>query len=118
ELKSVISFTMKILDILGAGDINSAISECKALDSFDFKKFFGTCGLSKKSMEDLRKVFAILDQDGSGSIDKTELKLFLQYFSTDARVLSDKEAQSMLSAADNDGDGKIGFEEFQRLVHF
>ncbi|XP_078414991.1 parvalbumin beta-like [Cetorhinus maximus] len=107
---------MKITEVLGAGDINSAISECKAPESFNFKKFFETCGLTKKSADDVRKVFLILDQDGSGCIDKTELKLFLQYFSTDARVLSDNEAQSMLSVADNDGDGKIGFEEFQRLV--
>ncbi|XP_048408230.1 parvalbumin, thymic-like isoform X2 [Stegostoma tigrinum] len=107
---------MKITDILGASDINSAILQCKAPESFDFKKFFEACGLSKKSTEEVKKVFAILDQDGSGFIDKTELKLFLQYFSNGARQLSDNEAQSMLSAADNDGDGKIRFEEFQQLV--
>ncbi|XP_067859603.1 parvalbumin, thymic-like [Heptranchias perlo] len=107
---------MKITDVLVAGDITSAISECKVPDSFDFKKFFEACGLSKKSAEEVKKVFAILDQDGSGYIDKTELKLFLQYFSSEARVLSDNEAQTFLSAGDNDGDGKIGAEEFQRLV--
>ncbi|XP_067912992.1 putative oncomodulin-2 [Heterodontus francisci] len=108
---------MKITDLLGAGDINSAISECKAPESFDFKKFFKACGLTKKSAEEVRNVFSVLDQDGNGYIDKTELKMFLQYFSADARVLSDKEAQSMIFAADNDGDGKIGAKEFQQLVH-
>uniref|UniRef100_UPI00398EC351 oncomodulin-1-like n=1 Tax=Pristiophorus japonicus TaxID=55135 RepID=UPI00398EC351 len=108
---------MKITDVLVAGDITSAISQCKAPESFDFKKFFEACGLSKKPAEEVKKVFAILDQDGSGQIDKTELKLFLQYFSADARELSDNEAQSIISAADNDGDGKIGAAEFQRLVH-
>ncbi|XP_060696554.1 oncomodulin-like [Hemiscyllium ocellatum] len=107
---------MSMTDVLEAGAINSAISQCKAPESFDFKKFFEACGLSKKSASEVKKVFAILDQDGSGFIDKTELKLFLQYFSSGARQLSDNEAQSMLSAADNDGNGKIGFDEFQQLV--
>lgn len=32
------------------------------------------CGLSKKSPQDIKKVFAILDNDGSGYIEEEELK--------------------------------------------
>lgn len=43
-------------------------------DSFCPKKFFQMCGLSKKSSQDIKKVFAILDNDGSGYIEEEELK--------------------------------------------
>ncbi|XP_072916272.1 parvalbumin, thymic-like isoform X1 [Hemitrygon akajei] len=105
---------MKITEILGAGDISKAIEQCK--ESFSFKKFFETSGLTGKSPNDVKKVFAILDKDGSGYIEKTELKSFLKYFSPDARMLTDEEIQSMVSAVDNDGDGQIKFQEFLQLV--
>ncbi|XP_078274518.1 parvalbumin, thymic-like [Rhinoraja longicauda] len=108
------SFTMKITEILRAGDISKAIEQCK--ESFTFKKFFETSGLSSKSNDEVKEVFAILDQDGSSYIDKSELKSFLKYFSPDARMLSDREAESMVSAVDNDGDGKIKYQEFLQLV--
>lgn len=45
-----------------------------APDSFCPKKFFQMCGLSNKSSQDIKKVFAILDNDGSGYIEEEELK--------------------------------------------
>lgn len=45
-----------------------------APDSFCPKKFFQMCGLTKKSAQEVKKVFGILDNDGSGFIEEEELK--------------------------------------------
>lgn len=44
-----------------------------AADSFDHKKFFQMVGLKKKSADDVKKVFHILDKDKSGFIEEDEL---------------------------------------------
>ncbi|KAM4530152.1 parvalbumin beta-like [Odontesthes bonariensis] len=95
-------------------DITKALEECK--DSFDHKKFFKTCGLAGKSADDVKKAFAIIDQDKSGFIEEEELKLFLQNFKAGARALSDAETKAFLKVGDSDGDGKIGVDEFAAMV--
>lgn len=45
-----------------------------AADSFDYKVFFKACGLAGKSSDDVKKAFAIIDQDNSGFIEEEELK--------------------------------------------
>ncbi|KAG7459429.1 hypothetical protein MATL_G00210520 [Megalops atlanticus] len=107
---------MSLTSILSAGAIDNAIKDCQAPDSFCCKKFFQLCGLTKKSPQEVKEVFRVLDNDGSGYIEEEELKFFLQRFSPGARVLTDKETKTFLSAADDDNDGKIGAEEFQALV--
>ncbi|XP_051797026.1 parvalbumin 8 [Acanthochromis polyacanthus] len=107
---------MSLSSILSADAIDSAIKDCQAADSFCPKKFFQVCGLSKKSAQDVKKVFGILDNDGSGFIEEEELKFFLQRFSPGARVLTDKETKAFLCAADDDSDGRIGADEFQAMV--
>lgn len=42
--------------------------------SFDYKKFFATCGLTAKSADEVKKAFNIIDQDKSGFIEEDELK--------------------------------------------
>lgn len=51
-----------------------SLSLSTAPDSFCPKKFFQLCGLSKKSPQDVKKVFSILDNDASGFIEEEELK--------------------------------------------
>uniref|UniRef100_A0A674P4W8 Parvalbumin n=1 Tax=Takifugu rubripes TaxID=31033 RepID=A0A674P4W8_TAKRU len=99
---------MSLSSILPGDAIESAIKACQAPDSFCPKKFFQMCGLSKKSPQDIKKVFAILDNDGSGYIEEEELKFFLQRFCTGARVLTDKETKGFMTLADDDSDGRIG----------
>ncbi|XP_066054057.1 parvalbumin, thymic CPV3 isoform X2 [Anomalospiza imberbis] len=72
--------------------------------------------MSKKSSSQLKEIFRILDNDQSGFIEEDELKYFLQRFECGARVLTTSETKTFLAAADHDGDGKIGAEEFQEMV--
>ncbi|XP_013819552.1 PREDICTED: parvalbumin alpha isoform X1 [Capra hircus] len=99
---------MSMTDLLHAEDIKKAVGAFTAVDSFDHKRFFQMVGLKKKSPEDVKKVFHILDKDKSGFIEEEELGFILKGFSPDARDLSVKETKMLLAAGDKDGDGKIG----------
>ncbi|KAK6328285.1 hypothetical protein J4Q44_G00002630 [Coregonus suidteri] len=107
---------MSLTSILSAEDIENAVKEFQAPDSFSFKKFFQLCGLTSKSPKEVKDVFQILDDDNSGYIEESELKFFLQRFVPGARTLTDAECKGFLSAADDDNDGKIGVEEFLIMV--
>ena len=45
-----------------------------AADSFKHKEFFAKVGLASKSADDIKKAFAVIDQDHSGFIEEEELK--------------------------------------------
>uniref|UniRef100_A0A3Q3NMK2 Parvalbumin n=1 Tax=Mastacembelus armatus TaxID=205130 RepID=A0A3Q3NMK2_9TELE len=101
---------MAFAGVLNDADVKAALDGCSAADSFDYKKFFHSCGLSNKSADDVKKAFKIIDQDNSGFIEEDELKLFLQNFKADARALTDAETKAFMKIGDTDGDGKIGAE--------
>ncbi|XP_057717494.1 parvalbumin beta-like [Corythoichthys intestinalis] len=107
---------MALHGLLNDAEVTAALDGCKDAGSFDHKKFFKACGLAGKSLDDLKKAFAIIDQDKSGFIEEDELKLFLQNFKQGARTLNDAETKAFLKAGDTDGDGKIGVDEFTTLV--
>ncbi|KAK2833725.1 hypothetical protein Q5P01_017614 [Channa striata] len=102
--------------ILNADDVKKALDAFAVADSFDHKKFFAMVGLKAKSSDDVKKIFTVLDADNSGFIEEEELKFVLKGFAKDGRDLTDKETKAFLKAADKDGDGKIGVEEFIALV--
>ncbi|XP_029014658.1 parvalbumin 6 [Betta splendens] len=107
---------MAMSGILNADDIKKALDAFAAADSFDHKRFFDMVGLKAKSCDDVKKVFTVLDADNSGFIEEEELKFVLKGFARGGRDLTDKETKAFLKAADKDGDGKIGVEEFTALV--
>ncbi|KAM9561740.1 parvalbumin, thymic-like [Salvelinus alpinus] len=107
---------MTLTDFLAVSDITSTINACRANDSFSPNTFFAMVGLSKKSPPEIEKIFMILDQDKSGYIEPDTLQLFLQNFSKGARPLTAAETSAFLLAGDQDGDGKIGWDEFSNLV--
>lgn len=45
-----------------------------AAESFNYKSFFSKVGLSGKSSDNVKKAFAVIDQDKSGFIEEDELK--------------------------------------------
>ncbi|XP_018424652.1 PREDICTED: parvalbumin, thymic CPV3-like [Nanorana parkeri] len=108
---------MSLADLLSASDITAALRECQAPDTFNYKKFFQTSGLTKKTASQVKEAFRVLDNDQSGFIEEEELKFFLQRFDPSCRELTCSETREFMAAADHDGDGKIGAEEFQEMVH-
>jgi len=54
------------------------------------------------------------DSNGDGVIDRDELKMLLQVL--DSGSFSDEETEKFLDSVDDNGDGKIQFEEFLRWV--
>ncbi|CAL8283730.1 unnamed protein product [Merluccius merluccius] len=107
---------MSLTSILSAEAIESAVKDCQEPNSFSYKKFFELCGLTSKTPQEVKDVFNILDEDNSGFIEEAELKFFLQRFVPGARTLTEAEARTFVSAADDDDDGKIGAEGLFSVV--
>jgi len=80
----------------------------------DFDEFLNLIRLSMgedggNAEEHLRDVFDLFDVDGSGYIDRDDMRLLMKRLAQD---LTDDEITSIMEEVDTDGDGKISFEEF------
>ena len=64
--------------------------------------------------ERLRKTFALFDKDHSGYIDECELEYV---FRSLGRPFDKKYTKSIMKRFDEDGDGRISFEEFKTLIN-
>jgi len=65
----------------------------------------------KPTTPELLALFAKMDKDGDGQLDREEIKEGLS-----AMGVSDEDADAMIKSADTDGDGKISKNEW--LVNF
>merc|ERR1712032_1181774 len=65
-----------------------------------------------------RSIFTEADKDNSGSIDREELILFMNEYSTalDQRIPNEDEIDQIIKAFDKDRDGLLSFREFTCLV--
>ena len=65
--------------------------------------------LSAEQLEELKKAFAVLDENKDGVISKDELSKLLGGLGED---VTDDVVTEMMNLADTDGDGKVNFDEF------
>ena len=65
--------------------------------------------VAKDKVPAMRKMFSLIDRDGSGMISKDELKELLY---SQGYYPSETELETMMGEIDSDNDGEIDFEEF------
>jgi calmodulin len=63
--------------------------------------------------KELRDAFAVFDTDGSGSIDRKELKRLMKKL---GQALTEAEIDAMMDEVDSNGDGEISYEEFKAMM--
>lgn len=63
--------------------------------------------------KELRDAFAVFDTDGSGSIDRKELKRLMKKL---GQALTEAELDAMMDEVDTNGDGEISFSEFKAMM--
>jgi len=84
--------------------------------TIDFQEFLEM--MKKKcneddQMEDLRQAFKIFDRDCDGYISLKELK---RVTTTLGQALTDEEAEMFMREADLNGDGKLDYDEFVKMM--
>lgn len=84
--------------------------------SIDFEEFVLMMAkkLEKSNTEDeIREAFKLFDKDNNGCITVTELRNIL---TETGQKIRPEEADELMKAIDTDGDGKIDYEEFCRMM--
>ena len=89
--------------------INNAKSAGFDLDRFCEKKFKKK---TKSEREELEEIFQEIDKDGSGKIDRTEIRKEMKRRNVFNEVFLDQ----LLDDADKNGDGKVSFKEFLNMA--
>ena len=63
--------------------------------------------------EEIRKAFALFDEDGSGKISVRNLRRIAREL---GEPLADEELQAMIDEFDRDGDGAVDFADFSKIM--
>ncbi|XP_074656027.1 neo-calmodulin-like isoform X4 [Tubulanus polymorphus] len=69
--------------------------------------------LPKTEDEEMREAFKVFDRDNDGFIDAQELRFTMNNL---GQPLSDEDVKAMIKEADIDGDGRINYEEFIKMM--
>jgi len=95
-----------LLEILKAADTDNS-------GSIDYTEFIAATLDAQTYMRDdyLRTAFDMFDKDGSGKIDKEEIRELLAGEDM-SNIISKDELERYLNEVDENGDGEIDFEEF------
>ena len=99
-----------LLEILKAADTDNS-------GSIDYTEFIAATLDAQTYMRDdyLRTAFDMFDKDGSGKIDKDEIRELLAGEDM-SNIISKDELERYLNEVDENGDGEIDFEEFQMMM--
>ena len=84
--------------------------------SIDFEEFLDmmTARMSDKdTQEDIKKVFRLFDDDGSGHITLRNLRRVAKEL---GETMTDEELQEMIDRADSNGDGQVTMEDFYNIM--
>ena len=69
--------------------------------------------LTQDQVAELRKAFDVMDENKDGTVTKDELKTLLSGMGED---VTDDVINEMISIAEENGDGKVDFEEFVKAA--
>lgn len=100
-------------------DLNEMIAEADidksgTIEFEEFKTLIGPHFQKEKPPEDFIDAFKFFDKDGDGFISRTELRAIMN--NVDGQ-LAEADIEDMIKEADVNGDGKIDFDEFIKMMH-
>jgi calmodulin len=84
--------------------------------TIDFEEFVELMKNKMKGLdaeEEIREAFKVFDKNGDGYVEVAELRQVVQGL---GEPLSEADLQEMIKEADADGDGRISYQEFVRLM--
>ena len=98
-------------------ELKAMIANCEKGEKnggIDFNEFIAMMTREGSDVsEDIAHSFRVFDRDSDGLITKEELMITMNNL---GEPLSEEEVITMIEEADLDGDGKINFVEFQKLM--
>ena len=94
--------------------IDNVDKDNNGVGGIDFNEFIAMMTRQGSDVEeDIAQSFKVFDRDSDGLITKEELMITMNNL---GEPLSEEEVITMIEEADLDGDGKINFVEFQKLM--